>query len=177
MQDFFGHKHTFSPKDLNIYHRHFEKSEKQSFRLNFVLSFSLHEHHDNCAFKRIEQRFNCHSIKAGTYFENPNTNNLDLQVKMCCTPNKLFLGKKDLTAANITYSKIKTFFRCAYLNTLDVFKFYEIRQCCTTNSLTALTLHYMFFFLFVIVHIYKIACNFQCVILVQYYIIHSSFCK
>ena len=30
---------------------------------------------------------------------------MDLQVKMCCTPNKLFLGKKDLTAAYLTYSK------------------------------------------------------------------------
>ena len=146
-------------------------------RLNFVLNFSLHEHHDNCAFWRIEQLFNCHSIKAGTYFENSNANNLDLQVKMCCTPNKLFLGKKDLTVAYLTHSKIKTFFRCAYLNTLDVFKFYESRQCCTTNSST--TFHNLIcsFFRFVTVHIYKIACNFQCVILVQYYIIHSSFFK
>ena len=55
---------------------------------------------------------------------------------MCCTPNKLFLGKKDLTAAYLTYSKIKTFFRCACLSTLDVLKFHESRQCCTTNSLT-----------------------------------------
>ena len=36
-----------------------------------------------------------------------------------CTPNKLFLGKKDLTAAYLTYSKITTFFRYAYLNTLN----------------------------------------------------------
>ena len=136
LQHLFCPKHTFSPKGLNIYHWHFETSEKQGFRLNFVSNFSLHEHHDNCAFQRIEQLFNCHSIKAGTYFENSNANNLDLQVKMCCAPNKLFLGKKGLTVAYLTYSKIKTFFRCAYLNTLDVFKFYESRQCCTTNSLT-----------------------------------------
>ena len=101
---------------------------------------------------------------------------MDLQVTMCCTPNKLFLGKKDLTAAYLTYSKIKTFFRCAYLNTLDVFKFYESRQCCTTNSLTMFH-NLICFSRFVMVHIYKIACNFQCVILVQYYIIHSNFCK
>ena len=169
-------KHTFSPKDLNIYHWHFEKSKKQGFRLNFVSDFSLHKHHDNCTFQRIEQLFNCHSIKAGTYSGNSNANNLDLQVKMCCTPNKLFLGKKDSTVAYLTYSKIKTFFRCAYLNTLDIFKFYESRQCCATSSLT--TFHNLIcFFRFVIVHIYKTECNFQCVILVQYYIIHSSFCK
>ena len=66
-----------------------------------------------------------------------------------------------------------TFFRCAYLNTLDVFKFYESGQCCTTNSLT--TFHNLIcFFRFVIGHIYKIASNFQCVILVQYYIAHSK---
>ena len=40
-------KHTFSPKDLNIYHWHFEKFKKQGFRLNFVSDFSLHKHHDN----------------------------------------------------------------------------------------------------------------------------------
>ena len=142
-------KHTFSPIqaiDLNIYHWHFEKSEKQGFRLNFVPNFSLHEHHDNCTFSRIEQLFNCHSIKAGTYFENSNTKNLDLQVKMCCTPNKLFLGKKDLTVAYLTYSKIKTFFKCAYLNSLDVFKFYESRQCYTKSSLT--TLHNLKYVIF-----------------------------
>ena len=44
LQNLFCPKHTFSPKDLNIYHWHFEKSEKQGFRLNFVLNFSLHEH-------------------------------------------------------------------------------------------------------------------------------------
>ena len=36
LQDLFCPKHTFSPKDLNIYHWYFEKSEKQGFRLNFV---------------------------------------------------------------------------------------------------------------------------------------------
>ena len=47
--------------------------------------------------------FNCHNIKAGTYFENPNANNLDIQVKMCCTSNKLFLGKTDLTAQTLVF--------------------------------------------------------------------------
>ena len=97
---------------------------------------------------------------------------------MCCTPNKLFLGKKDLTAAYLTYSKIKTFFRCAYLSTLDVFKFYESRQCCTTNSL--ITFHNLIlyvFFQFCNGSHFQNCMQFSMLILVQYYIIHSSFCE
>ena len=136
LKDLFCPKHTFSPKDLNIYHWHFENMRNKAsssilFQISHFMSIMLIAHSSE-----LKQLFNCHNINAGTHFENPSANNLDLQVKMCCTPNKLFLGKKDLTAAYLTYSKIKTFFRCAYLNTLDVFKFYESRQCCTTNSFT-----------------------------------------
>ena len=132
-------KHTFSPKDLNILHCYFEKSEKQFFRLNFVLNLNIMTI-AHCS------ELNNFSIAIASKREHiSNANNFDLQVKMCCTPNKLFLGKKDLTVAYLTHSKIKTFSRCAYLNTLDVFKFYESRQCCTTNSLT--TFHNIIWFL------------------------------
>ena len=53
-------------------------------------------------------------------------------------PRKIVPGKTDLTATYLTYPKIKTFFRCACLNTLDVFKFNESRQFVAPqrNSLT-----------------------------------------
>ena len=73
------------------------------------------------------------------------------RLRCAVPPNKLFLGKKDLIAANLTYSKIKAFFRCAYFNTFDVFKFYESRQCCTTISLTTfhnLIISYLICFFF-----------------------------
>ena len=91
----------------------------------------------------------------------------------CTVPPKIVPRQRFNSGLPHMLKNQNTFFRCAYLNTLDVFKFYESRQCCTTNSLT--TFHNLIcFFRFVIGHIYKIASNFQCVILVQYYIVHSK---
>ena len=55
------------------------------------------------AFSRILPLLDCHKTNKRTNFENLNGKNLDIGVKICFTPKKLFFSETDFTA---TYLKV-----------------------------------------------------------------------